>query len=79
MYVRGSVADGSKSWTCNSKAPSPSPEITFSWKWSNCVAANVDFSVVYVVWTDTRPVIKTLYIAGYIITSYNMKHAGCIF
>ena len=43
------------------EAPSPSPEITFSWNWSYCVAANVNFSVVYVVWTDTRPVIKTLY------------------
>ena len=61
MYVRGNVPNGLKSWTGNSKAPSPSPEMTFSWNWSYCVAANVNFSVVYVVWTDTRPVIKTLY------------------
>ena len=59
MYVQRSIPNGLKSWTGNSKAPSPSLEIIFSWNWSYCVAANVNFSVVYVVWTDTRPVIKT--------------------
>ena len=43
MYAQRSIPNVLKSWTGNSKAPSPSLEITFSWIWSYCVAANVNF------------------------------------